>query len=81
MQRSWFAFSLVILLSVFCFLQPVKAQQVTAAITGTVVDPAGAPINGATVTARDTERGTVYTTKTITVEFLTSRACPLEPMK
>ena len=40
------------------------AQQVTAAITGTVVDPAGAPINGATVTASDTERGTVYTTKT-----------------
>ena len=64
MQRSWFAFSLVILLSVFCFLQPVKAQQVTAAITGTVVDPAGAPISGATVTARDTERGTVYNTKT-----------------
>src|ERR1700758_1106335 len=40
------------------------AQQVTAAITGTVTDPAGAAINGATVTARDVERGTVTTVKT-----------------
>jgi len=39
-------------------------QQVTAAITGTVVDPGGAPLTGATVTAKDTERGTVLTTKT-----------------
>lgn len=39
-------------------------QQVTAAITGTVVDPGGAPITGATVTATDTERGTVSSTKT-----------------
>ncbi|ABF39428.1 hypothetical protein Acid345_0423 [Candidatus Koribacter versatilis Ellin345] len=41
-----------------------EAQQVTAAITGTVTDPAGAAINGATVTARDVERGTVTTVKT-----------------
>jgi hypothetical protein len=45
-------------------MQPAWGQQVTAAITGTVVDPGGAPISGATVTATDTERGTVNTTKT-----------------
>jgi carboxypeptidase family protein len=31
---------------------------------GSVNDPSGAPINGATVTATDTERGTVWTVKT-----------------
>jgi hypothetical protein len=40
------------------------AQQVTAAITGTVTDPAGAAIAGATVTAKDAERGTVNTVTT-----------------
>jgi len=65
MQRlSRIGFSLVILLGLFGVMQPLWGQLVTAAITGTVVDPAGAPINGATVTATDTERGTVYNTKT-----------------
>ena len=35
-----------------------RAQDVTATITGTISDPSGAPIVGATVTAHDTERGT-----------------------
>src|SRR5215472_14059917 len=39
-------------------------QEVTAAIVGTVTDPSGAPINGATVTATDTERGTIWNAKT-----------------
>ena len=39
------------------------AQQVTAAITGTVADPSGAPVNGAKVTAKDLERGTLLTTE------------------
>ena len=34
------------------------SQEVTAAVTGSVVDPAGASIVGATLTAKDTERGT-----------------------
>lgn len=55
----------LVILAMGCGITPVSwGQQVTAAITGTVVDPGGAPITGATVTARDTERGTVYTTKT-----------------
>jgi hypothetical protein len=40
--------------------QHALAQEVTAAIVGTVVDPSAAPINGAKVTATDKERGTVY---------------------
>ena len=40
------------------------AQEVTAAINGTITDPSGAPIAGATVTATDTARGTTYTGET-----------------
>ena len=36
----------------------------TAAIVGTVTDPSGAPIKSATVTATDTDRGTVWTAQT-----------------
>jgi hypothetical protein len=39
-------------------------QQVTAAITGQVTDPSGAPIAGANVTIRDVDRGTTFTDKT-----------------
>ena len=45
-------------------LQPAWGQEVTSAIVGTITDPSGAPITGATVTATDTERGTVRTAKT-----------------
>src|SRR5215472_15070975 len=41
---------------------PASAQQSTGAIVGTVVDPTGAAIKGATVTAKDVDRGTVLTT-------------------
>jgi hypothetical protein len=47
--------------------QPAWSQEVTAAITGSVVDPSGASIVGATFTAKDTERGTVYTVQTNSV--------------
>jgi hypothetical protein len=40
------------------------SQEVTAAVTGSVVDPAGASIVGATLTAKDTERGTIYSAQT-----------------
>ena len=55
---------LVISLALLGGAQLASGQNVTAAITGTVVDPGGAPINGAEVVARDVERGTVFTTKT-----------------
>jgi Carboxypeptidase regulatory-like domain len=40
------------------------AQEVTATITGTVTDPSGAAVAGATVTAISVERGTKYTADT-----------------
>src|SRR5207249_2470581 len=41
----------------------VWAQDVTASITGTVTDPSGAAVAGATVTAKDVARGIVTTAK------------------
>jgi carboxypeptidase family protein/TonB-dependent receptor-like protein len=41
-----------------------KAQQASGAITGTVTDATGAEISNATVTARDVDRNTTWTTKT-----------------
>jgi hypothetical protein len=40
------------------------AQQAAGSITGTVVDPAGAAVANATVTVRDVDRGTTWTSKT-----------------
>src|SRR5579884_3299518 len=40
------------------------AQEVTGTIVGTITDPSGAPIKGATVTATDTNRGTLWSAKT-----------------
>src|ERR1700733_792520 len=65
MKRStlW-GVALVMALGAFGVLQPSWSQQITASITGTVEDAGGAAINDATVTARDTERGSSSTTKT-----------------
>jgi Carboxypeptidase regulatory-like domain/TonB-dependent Receptor Plug Domain len=43
---------------------PLLAQEVTGGITGTVTDPSHAAVPGATVTATDTVRGTVWPTTT-----------------
>jgi len=61
---SLWGFALVMVLVVFAVRQPAMGQQITASITGTVEDSAGAALNDATVTARDTERGTSSSTKT-----------------
>src|SRR5580698_1268817 len=42
----------------------VWAQQAAGSVTGTVVDPAGAAVVNATVTVRDVDRGTTWTTRT-----------------
>jgi hypothetical protein len=57
------AWSVVVLVTVAWMgsLTIAAAQEVTAAIVGTVNDPSGAPISGATVTATDTDRGTLWT--------------------
>ncbi|MGA8309980.1 MAG: carboxypeptidase-like regulatory domain-containing protein, partial [Terriglobales bacterium] len=44
--------------------EPAWSQEVTAAIVGTVNDPSGAPIAGATVTANDVDRGTQWVATT-----------------
>ena len=51
---------LFVLMALMGAVQSAWSQEVTAAIVGTVTDPSGAPIKGATVTATDTERGTAY---------------------
>jgi hypothetical protein len=52
---------IVLLVGLLGALQPAWGQEVTAAIVGTVSDSSGAPMKGATVTARDVDRGTVWT--------------------
>ncbi|HVH72906.1 MAG TPA: carboxypeptidase-like regulatory domain-containing protein, partial [Candidatus Dormibacteraeota bacterium] len=49
------------LMALLCSANAVRGQDVTATITGTVTDPSGAALAGATVTAKETERGTVWT--------------------
>src|ERR1700719_1442989 len=55
---------LTILLATNGMLQCAWAQEVTASITGTVTDPSGAAVAGATVTATSQERGQTYTATT-----------------
>jgi len=57
-------FTLGMLLGNLGVHQRAWGQQITAAITGTVVDSAGASLNGSAVTVTDVDRGTVYDTKT-----------------
>lgn len=57
-------FTLGMLLANLGIHQRAWGQQITAAITGTVVDASGAALSGATVTVTDVDRGTVYDTKT-----------------
>jgi hypothetical protein len=48
----------------FFAVRPSWGQEVTATITGNVTDPSGAAVVGASVVARDMERGTTYPTQT-----------------
>src|SRR5215467_6821909 len=61
MKRTFavFAMALLVLLAPFAL-----GQDVSAGITGKITDPSAAPIPGATVTARDVDRGTTARTET-----------------
>ena len=60
--RTTLRFALILLL-----LSPVAyGQEVSAGMTGQVADPSGAAVPGATVTARDQDRGTVWNSSTNT---------------
>ena len=63
-RATLWGLALVMVLGISGFNQPTWGQQTTASITGTVEDAAGAALNEATVTAKDTERGTSSTAKT-----------------
>src|SRR5947208_9566901 len=77
MHRSIsFAVVLLLFVAIVGSLAPLSAQEITAAIVGTVVDPSGAPINGASVSATDSERGTVWTAKTNDAGVYTLPAFP-----
>ena len=56
--------SALVIVALAVTVSPAWAQETTAAINGTITDPSGAPIVGATVTAIDTARGTAYPTQT-----------------
>jgi hypothetical protein len=64
LQSVGFALMVVILIGLLCSANGTWGQGVTAAITGTVTDPSGAPIVGATVTAKDVLHGTTQATET-----------------
>ena len=53
------------------------AQEATAAITGKITDPSGAAVMGATVTAKDMDRGTPWATKTNSEGFYTLAQLPI----
>jgi Carboxypeptidase regulatory-like domain/TonB dependent receptor len=65
MRKMWSLGMLVVaLVALLCTANVAWGQDVTATITGTITDPSGAPVVGATVTAHDTERGTNWTSLT-----------------
>lgn len=56
--------SVSLLAVILATTSPVWGQQASGTITGTVSDPSGAAVANATVTARDVDRGTTWTTQT-----------------
>src|SRR5882724_10997868 len=66
MKNSWRGFCWVVFSLALAFggAQRVKAQEVTATVTGTVVDSSGAALPGAVVNVKSVERGVVYSATT-----------------
>src|ERR1035437_4599489 len=64
MKRSHLFFGFALLAALLLGDGRAVGQQVTAVITGQVTDPSGAPITGASITARDVDRGTTFTDQT-----------------
>ncbi len=56
---------------------PAMSQEVSAVVNGIVTDPSGAAVVGATVSATDTARGTVYTAQTNETGFYTLQHVPI----
>src|ERR1051325_1125545 len=77
MRLSKVGFVFLMLAGVLRISQIAFSQEVTAAIVGTVTDPSGAPITGASVTVTDTERGTILTARTTDVGSYTVLRVPV----
>jgi len=54
----------LVVMALLCGADAVWGQDVTATITGTVTDPSGAALAGVTVTAKEADRGTIWTAQT-----------------
>src|SRR5580704_8883850 len=78
-MRQLMRMGLVVLLlaGILSILQSAFAQEVTAGITGTVVDPSGAAVKGAKITATDTDRGTIFTAETNASGIFTITRLPI----
>ena len=65
-MRALVIFVLAPMLLAMCLGSPGSAfgQEVTASFTGSIVDPSGAAVMGAALTAKDKDRGTTYEAKT-----------------
>ncbi len=57
---------LMAMVALLCSANVARGQDVTATITGTITDASGAPLAGASVTAKDMDRGTVWPATTNT---------------
>jgi Carboxypeptidase regulatory-like domain len=68
---------LLLLAGMFVIPQFAWGQEVTAGITGTVVDPSGAAVKGAKITATDTDRGTIFTAETNASGIFTITRLPI----
>ncbi len=64
MQSLGLGVVVMALVALLCSVNTAWGQDVTATITGTVTDPSGAALAGATVTAKETDRGTIWTAQT-----------------
>src|SRR6266852_7542155 len=60
MQSLGLGLVFMALVALLCSANAARGQDVTATITGTVSDPSGAAVVGATVTAKSVERGTIF---------------------
>ena len=68
---------LLLLAGMFVIPQFAWGQEVTAGITGTVMDPSGAAVKGAKITATDTDRGTIFTAETNASGIFTITRLPI----
>ena len=65
MRRMNFVYTMIFTIALLAvFVTAGFAQESSAGITGKISDPSGAAISGATVTAKDVERSTTWSTKT-----------------